>query len=56
MGWYGPDRSGSEYGPVEGSCEHDDEPSGLLKILGISRVAAQLAASQDGLSTVSKYT
>jgi hypothetical protein len=23
--------SGSEYGPVEGSCEHDKEPSGSIK-------------------------
>jgi hypothetical protein len=30
MGWYGLDRSGSGYGPVEGSCEHGDEPSGSL--------------------------
>jgi hypothetical protein len=31
MGWYGLDRSGSGYGQVEGSCEHDDEPSDSLK-------------------------
>jgi hypothetical protein len=36
MGWYGLDRTGSGYGPVEGSCEHRDEPSGSLKLLGIS--------------------
>jgi hypothetical protein len=36
MGWYGLDRTGSGYGPVEGSCEHGDEPSGSLKLLGIS--------------------
>jgi hypothetical protein len=28
MGWYGLDRSGSGKGQVEGSCEHDNEPSG----------------------------
>jgi hypothetical protein len=28
---YGLDRSGSEYGPVEGSCEHGNELSGSLK-------------------------
>jgi hypothetical protein len=39
---------------VEGSCEHGDEPSVSLKLLGISRKAAQLAASQEGLSSVSK--
>jgi hypothetical protein len=35
-GWYGLDRTGSGYGPVEGSCEHGAEPSGSLKLLGIS--------------------
>jgi hypothetical protein len=39
---------------VEGSCEHGDEPSGSLKLLGISLVAAQLAASQEDLSSVHK--
>jgi hypothetical protein len=29
--WYGLDWSGSEYGPVEGSCEHGNEPSGSIK-------------------------
>jgi hypothetical protein len=28
MGWYG---SGSGYRPLEGSCEHGDEPSGSVK-------------------------
>jgi hypothetical protein len=36
IGWYGLDRTGSGYGPVEGSCEHGDESSGSLKLLGIS--------------------
>jgi hypothetical protein len=40
--------------PVEGCCDHGDEPSGSLKLLGISQMAAQLAASQEGLSSVSK--
>jgi hypothetical protein len=39
---------------VEGSCEHGDEPSGSLKLLGISWMAAHLAASQEELSSVSK--
>jgi hypothetical protein len=39
---------------VEGSCKHGDEPSGYLKLLGISWMAAQLAASQEGLSSVRK--
>jgi hypothetical protein len=30
MGWYGLDWSGSEYGLVEGSCEHVNEPSGSI--------------------------
>jgi hypothetical protein len=39
---------------MEGSCEYADEPSGSLKLLGISGMAAQLAASQEGLSSLSK--
>jgi hypothetical protein len=42
---------------MEGSCrhgKHGDEPSSSLKLLGNSWVAAQLAASQEGLSSVSK--
>jgi hypothetical protein len=31
MGWYVLDRSGSGWGPVEGSCEHGDEPSGSIQ-------------------------
>jgi hypothetical protein len=31
MAWYGLVRSGSVKGPVEGSCEHGDEPSGSLE-------------------------
>jgi hypothetical protein len=45
------DRSGSGWGPVEGSYEHGDEPSVSLKCWEVS---AQLAASQEGLSSVSK--
>jgi hypothetical protein len=37
---------------VEGSCEHGDEPSGSLKLLGIFEMAAQLAAPQEWLSPV----
>jgi hypothetical protein len=39
---------------VEGSCEHGDEPSCSLKLLGIFGMATQLAASQEGLSSVRK--
>jgi hypothetical protein len=39
---------------VEGSCEHGDELSGSLKLLGSSWVETQLAASQEGLRSVSK--
>jgi hypothetical protein len=35
-GWYGLDQTGSGYGQVEGSCEHGDEPSASLILLGIS--------------------
>jgi hypothetical protein len=38
---------------VEGSCEHGNEPSGFHKILGSSCAAAQVAASQEGLSCMS---
>jgi hypothetical protein len=31
MGWYGLDRSGSGWGPMEGSYGHGDEPSGSIK-------------------------
>jgi hypothetical protein len=31
VGWYELDRSGSGYGPLEGSCEHGNEPSGSIK-------------------------
>jgi hypothetical protein len=31
MGWYRLNQSGSGLAPVEGSCEHGDEPSGFLK-------------------------
>jgi hypothetical protein len=41
-------------GTSEGSCEHGDEPSGSVKLLGIFRRAAQLAVSQEGLSSISK--
>jgi hypothetical protein len=36
MGWYELDQTGLGEGPVEGSCEHGDEPSGSLKLLRIS--------------------
>jgi hypothetical protein len=35
---------------VEGSCEHGNELSGSIKYWGNFLVAAQLAASQEGLS------
>jgi hypothetical protein len=38
---------------VEGSCEHGIEPSGSIKCWEVP-VAAQLAAPQEGLSSVSK--
>jgi hypothetical protein len=39
---------------VEGLCERSDEPPGSIKCLGSSRVAAQLAGSQEGLSSMSE--
>jgi hypothetical protein len=38
---------------VEGSCEHGDETSGSLKFWEVPWVAAQLAVSEGGLSSVS---
>jgi hypothetical protein len=40
---------------VEGSCEHGIEPFVFHKMLGSSCVAAQLAASQEGLSSMSEW-
>jgi hypothetical protein len=31
MGYYGLDLCGSKLGPVEGYCEHGNEPSGRVK-------------------------
>jgi hypothetical protein len=36
IGWDGMDWIEMDQGSVEGSCEHGDEPSGSLKLLGIS--------------------
>jgi hypothetical protein len=40
---------------VEGSCEHGIEPSGSIKCWEVLEGATQLAAPQEGLSSVSKY-
>jgi hypothetical protein len=37
---------------VEGFWEYDNEPSGSIILMGSSYVAAQLAASQEGLSAM----
>jgi hypothetical protein len=37
---------------VEGLCERGDERPGSIKMLGSSRAAAQLAASQEGRSSM----
>jgi hypothetical protein len=39
---------------VEGSCEQGNEPWGFHKMLGISCVTAQLAVSQEGLSSMNE--
>jgi hypothetical protein len=52
MAWYGLDKSGSAQGPVEGSCEHDDETFGFHKTLGSSWVGAPQAASKEALRFV----
>jgi hypothetical protein len=35
IGWYRLGRPGSGYGSVKGSCEHGNEISGSIKMLGI---------------------
>jgi hypothetical protein len=50
MEWDGLDLSASGYGPVEGSCEHGNEPSGSIKFW----VAAQPAASQKRLRSMNE--
>jgi hypothetical protein len=57
MELYRLDWSGLGQGPVEGSCEHGNEPTGTRfnKTLGSSWVAAQLAASQEGLSSMREW-
>jgi hypothetical protein len=52
IGWGGMDWI--ELAQDRDQCEHGDEPSGSLKLFGISWMAAQLAASQEGLSSVRK--
>jgi hypothetical protein len=37
---------------VEGSCQHGNAPSGSINIWGSSWVAAQPAASQEGLGSM----
>jgi hypothetical protein len=37
---------------MEGSCEHGNEPSGYVKMLGNSRVAERLAVSEEGLGSM----
>jgi hypothetical protein len=50
MGWYGFYLSGTRWGPVEGSCETDNEPSGSKKILKIFTVVSCLVDSQEELN------
>jgi hypothetical protein len=38
-----------------GSCEHGNEPSGSIKYMEVSSVAAELAASQEGLSSMNEH-
>jgi hypothetical protein len=45
----GLDASHSGQGPVAGSCEHGNEPSGCVKGGGISLLAEWLSVSQEGL-------
>jgi hypothetical protein len=50
VGWgHGLDQSGSGHGQVAGSCKFGDKPSDSTKKRGISRVAEELSASQEGL-------
>jgi hypothetical protein len=49
MGWNEHNRSGLGSGPVEGFCEHGNEPSGSIKCW---EAPVQLGASQEGLSSM----
>jgi hypothetical protein len=40
---------------MESSCEHGNEPTGSKKMLEISWIAAQLAHSQEGISSMSEW-
>jgi hypothetical protein len=52
VGWgHEVDRSGSGQGQVAVSCECGNESSGSTKYWGISCLAEDLSASQEGLST-----
>jgi hypothetical protein len=37
--------SGSELGPVAGSCQHDNKPSGSINKIGICETAERILAS-----------
>jgi hypothetical protein len=37
---------------VEGSCEHGNETSGSINCCEVFKVVAQLAATQEGLSSM----
>jgi hypothetical protein len=50
MGWYGLDRTGSEEGPVECSCEHGDEPSGSIKCWEVHEWLQNLQLLKKGLA------
>ena len=49
---YGLDRAGSGWGQVAGSCERGNEPFGFHIIGGISWLAKNRLASQEGLCSM----
>ena len=49
---YGLDWAGTGQGQVADACECGNEPSGSIKMRGISWLAANQLASQEGLCTM----
>jgi hypothetical protein len=54
MEWSGLDRFGSGYGPVEGSCEHGNEPSGSIKCWEVLEMPRNWRPQLHGVSMTGK--
>jgi hypothetical protein len=56
MVWYGLDRSDSGEGPVEGSCEHGNEPSGSINCWEVLQWLHNWRILNKGSAPYVKYT